>query len=408
MSEHVESPSSPARSTVVLLTLLASVGAVGTDMYLPSLPDMGRELGAEPAKVQLTLSAFVLGFAVMQLFYGPLSDRFGRRPLILGGNALFLAASIYCVFAPNIETLILGRFLQAMGACCGPVLGRAAVRDLFGREQAAKVMSYMASAMALGPLVAPTIGGWLHTLFGWRSNFAFLALFALLLVVAVWRGLPETNRHRDADALDLTRLFGNYRTLLGHRLFLGYSFCVMAAFCGLFTYISSCSFILIDVMGLDAHHFGLAFAATAAGFMLGSFMGARLTHRLGIERMVGLGSAACLAAGLAGIAVVWSGIAKPGTVEGVVLLMAPMLVYFAACAWVVPNASAGAIAPFPRTAGAASSVMGFFQMGGGAVAGWAAGHLYDGSARPLMLLMSLMGLASLIVWFKVVRPAARP
>jgi DHA1 family bicyclomycin/chloramphenicol resistance-like MFS transporter len=357
--------------------------------------------------VQLTLSAFVLGFAVMQLFYGPLSDRFGRRPLILGGNALFLAASLYCVFAPSIEALIAGRFFQAMGACCGPVLGRAAVRDLFARDQAAKVMSYMASGMALGPLIAPTIGGWLHSWFGWRTNFAFLGLFAVLLIAAVWRSLPETNRHKDAEALDLSRLLGTYRTLLGHRLFLGYSFCAMTAFCGLFAYISSCSFILIDIMGLDPRHFGLAFSTTALGFMLGSFMGARLTHRLGIERMVGLGSAACLMAGLAGIAVVWSGAAKPGTIVGVAVLMAPMLLYFAACAWVMPNASAGAIAPFPRAAGAASSVMGFFQMGGGAVAGWAAGHLYDGSARPLVLLMSAMGLASLVVWFTVVRPAAR-
>lgn len=397
----------PSRRIAVLLTMLVAFGPICTDLYLASLPDMARDLATSSTMVQLTLSAFVGGFAVMQLAYGPLSDRFGRRPLLLGGIAVYLAASVYCAFAPTIEALIAGRFVQAVGACCGPVLGRAVVRDLFAREQAARVMSYMASAMALGPLVAPTIGGWFHTLFGWRSNFGLLALFGVALLVLVWRILGETNRHKDPQALDPGRLLAGYRELLTHRLFLGYVLTLTAGFGGLFSFISASSFVLIDVMGMQPSHFGFAFAMASGGYVLGGFAGAKLTHRFGIERMVAAGTVACASAGLVLAAVAWSGIARPGTTSGVLMLMAPMMAYFAACALVLPNATAGAIAPFPRNAGTASSVMGFVQMAGGAAAGWLVGHLYDGTARPLATMMAAMALLSLALYFKVARPAAR-
>nr|WP_269446052.1 multidrug effflux MFS transporter [Paramagnetospirillum magneticum] len=399
---------SPSRRMAVLLTLLVAFGPVCTDLYLASLPDMARDLATTTTMVQLTLSAFVGGFAVMQLVYGPLSDRFGRRPLLLGGVAIYVVASVYCVFAPSIEALIAGRFFQAVGACCGPVLGRAVVRDLYARDQAAKVMSYMASAMALAPLVAPTVGGWFHTLFGWRSNFLLLALFGVILLVLVWRMLGETNQHKDPAALDLGRMLENYREILTHRLFLGYVLTMTAAFGGLFSFISASSFVLIDVMGMEPRHFGLAFAFASAGFLVGGFIGARLTHRFGIERMVFTGTLGCTIAGVTLAALVWSGLAKPGGIAGIVMIMGPVMAFFASCALVLPNATAGAIAPFPRAAGAASSAMGFIQMSGGAVAGWLVGTLYDGSARPLAAMVAVMGLLSLLVYLRLVRPAARP
>jgi DHA1 family bicyclomycin/chloramphenicol resistance-like MFS transporter len=397
----------PSRRIAVLLTLLVAFGPVCTDLYLASLPDMARDLATTTTMVQMTLSAFVGGFAVMQLVYGPLSDRFGRRPLILGGISIYVAASVYCVFAPSIEALIIGRFFQAVGACCGPVLGRAVVRDLFAREQAAKVMSYMASAMALAPLVAPTIGGWFHTWFGWRSNFMLLALFGVALLAMVWRMLAETNQHKDSQALDLGRMLANYRELLTHRLFLGYVLTMTAAFGGLFSFISASSFVLIDVMGMQPQHFGLAFAFASAGYVMGGFAGARLTHRFGIGPMVFAGTIGCTLTGFTLAVLVWSGLVQPGGLEGIVLIMGTVMVFFASCALVLPNATAGAIAPFPRMAGVASSAMGFIQMGGGASAGWLVGALHDGSARPLAAMMAVMGLTSLLVYLRVVRPAAR-
>ncbi|CAA7619224.1 Permease of the major facilitator superfamily [Candidatus Terasakiella magnetica] len=397
----------PTRILGVLLTLLVAFGPVSTDLYLASLPDLGRDLKTDSAMVQLTLSIFVVGFAVMQLVYGPLSDRFGRRSVILGGTTVYVAASVFCVFAGSIEALIVGRFFQAVGGCCGPVVARAVVRDIYPREQAARVLSYMASAMALAPLVAPTIGGWFHTWFGWRSNFVLLALFGVALLVLVWRMLGETNNHPDAEALSLGRMVENYRHLLGHRLFLGYTLTMTAAFGGLFSFISGSSFVLIDVLGMPPRYFGLAFSFASLGYVIGGFAGARLSHRFGVERMVRFGVVGCTLAGIVLAGLVWSDLVKPG-LDGVAMIMVPIMLFFVSCALVLPNSTAAAIAPFPRMAGAASAVMGFIQMSGGGVAGWLVGRLYDGTARPMVTVIAVSGLLSLVIFFTVVRRAAKP
>ncbi len=395
-----------SRRLAVLLTLLVAFGPVCTDLYLASLPDMARDLGTDTARVQMTLSAFVVGFAVMQLGYGPLSDRFGRRRVIMGGVVLYVAASLFCVVAPTIETLIAGRFVQALGACCGPVVGRAVVRDIFPREQAAKVMSYMASAMALAPLVAPTVGGWFHVWFGWRSNFVLLALFGVALLLLVWRWLGETNRQPDPTALDLGRMVENYGALLRDRVFIGYALTVTMVFGGVFIYLSSASFVLIDALKLPPQHFGLAFSMASVGYLIGGFIAARLTHRIGIERMVGVGVMGCTLAGATMAALAWAGLARPG-LGGIAAVMVPVLLFFLSAALVLPNATAGAIAPFPHMAGAASAGIGFIQMAGGAAIGGLAGLVFDGSARPMATGMAILGTAAAAVFLILVRPAAR-
>jgi DHA1 family bicyclomycin/chloramphenicol resistance-like MFS transporter len=400
-------PVKPTRTLAVLLTLLVAFGPVCTDLYLASWPDMARDFKTDTAMVQMTLASFVAGFAVMQLGYGPLSDKFGRRPTLMGGVFVYVAASVFCVFAPTIEALILGRFVQALGACCGPVVGRAVVRDIFPREQAAKVMSYMASAMALAPLVAPTIGGWFHSWFGWRSNFVLLALFGVGLLGMVWRLLDETNRHPDPTALSLARMIENYGTLLRHRVFIGYTLTITVVFAGVFVYLSSASFILIDAMGLEPKYFGFGFSMASVGYIIGGFIAARATHKVGIERMVGVGTIGCTLAGTVMAALAWAGFAKPG-LEGLASVLLPVMVFFIFAAFVLPNATAGAIAPFPQMAGAASAGIGFIQMAGGAGIGWLAGLVFDGTARPMATSMALLGLASAILYFKLVRPAAKP
>lgn len=395
-------PVTPTRTLAVLLTLLVAFGPVCTDLYLASLPDMARDFKTDTATVQMTLAAFVGGFAVMQLAYGPLSDRFGRRRAIIGGILVYVAASLFCVIAPTIEALIAGRFLQALGACCGPVVGRAVVRDVYPREQAAKVMSYMASAMALAPLVAPTIGGWFHTWFGWRSNFILLALFGVVLLVMVWRLLGETNRHPDPNAFDPGRMIENYGRLLRDRGFLGYVLTVTLIFGGIFTYLSSSSFVLIDALGLPPRHFGLAFSMAAVGYIIGGFIAARVTHRVGIERMVGIGTIGCTIAGSAMAVLAWSRLVPPGLPE-VVSVVVPVMLFFVASGLVLPNATAGAIAPFPEMAGTASAAVGFIQMGGGAVLGWIVGHAFDGTARPMATAMALFGLAGALTYFRLAR-----
>jgi DHA1 family bicyclomycin/chloramphenicol resistance-like MFS transporter len=397
----------PTRRLAVLLTLLVAFGPICTDLYLASLPDMAREFGTDTHTVQMTLSVFLAGFAVAQLVYGPLSDRFGRRSVIMGGVAIYVLASLFCVVAPTIEMLIIGRFLQALGACCGPVVGRAVVRDIYPRDQAAKVMSYMASAMALAPLVAPTIGGWFHTLFGWRSNFVLLALFGVGLLALVWRLLGETNRHMDPQALNFARMIDNYRTLIRHPLFLGYVATLTILFGGVFIFLSSSSFVLIDALGLPPRYFGFGFSLASAGYLTGGFLAARLTHKVGIERMVGYGTMGCTLAGLVMVSLVWSGLAQPGLM-GVAAVMGPVMVFFASAALVLPNATAGAIAPFAQMAGTASAAVGFTQMAGGAIIGWAVGLVFDGTPRPMVTAMALVGLAGMVVYRLTVRRAARP
>jgi len=400
----------PTRTLAILLTLLVAFGPMCTDLYLPSLPDMARDLRTTTTMVQMTMSAFVIGFAVAQLAYGPLSDRFGRRRVIMGGVVLYVVASLFCVVAPTIEALIAGRFVQALGACCGPVVSRAVVRDIFPRDQAAKVMSYMASAMALAPLVAPTLGGWFHVWFGWRSNFLLLALFGVILLVMVWRRLGETNRHPDPTALDPGRMVENYATLLRDRVFVGYVLTVTVIYGGVFIYLSSSAFVLIDALGLPPQYFGLGFSMASMGYLIGGFIAARVTHRVGIERMVGIGLMGCTLAGMVMAGLAWSGIAQSGIgmVGKVASVMVPMMVFFLFAAMVLPNATAGAITPFPHMAGAASAALGFIQMAGGAAIGWVAGLVFDGSARPMTAAMAILAALAAVVFFSLVPRAARP
>ncbi|MGE5546653.1 MAG: multidrug effflux MFS transporter [Solirubrobacterales bacterium] len=374
----------------VLLTALVAFGPISTDLYLASLPDMARYFATDVATTQLTLSAFLVGFALAMPIYGPLSDRFGRRPVILAGVVIYLAASLFCTLAPSIEALIAGRFLQALGACSGPVVGRAVVRDLFPRDQAAKVLSYMASAMALAPFAAPILGGWFHALFGWRSNFVLLAVFGVGLAVGAWRILHETNTHKDPAALDPLTMLGNYGTLVRDPAVLAAVFTVALGFGGMFTFISGSSFVLIDVLGLKPEHFGFGFAVVIAGYIAGAFSAGRWTARIGLERMIAWGTLGCAAAGLTGTALAWAGVQ---TLPAVLL---PMSLYFFSCGLALPNATAAAIGPHPRMAGAASALVGCMQMAGGAVAGWLTAAYFDGSSRSMASVCGTLGLAAFL------------
>ncbi|KJS41669.1 MAG: major facilitator transporter [Rhodospirillaceae bacterium BRH_c57] len=383
----------------VLLTALVAFGPISTDMYLPSLPDMTRAFDTTVSHVQLTLSVFIAGFACGMLVYGPLSDRFGRRPVLLGGVALYMLASVACLFAPTIEALIVSRFVQAIGACAGPVLARAVVRDVYTREEGARMLSYMASAMALAPAVGPILGGWLHATLGWRSNFGALTLFGVAVLAATWWMLRETNTRRDPLALKPSRMLRNYASLFASRVFMGYTLTVGFAFGGLFSFISGSSFVVIDVLGVAPSNFGYVFAAVVVGYMSGAFSSAKLTMKLGIERVLLIGTALATAAGGIVAALALSGI------QEVAAIVAPMIVYFFACALIIPNGTAGAIGPFPSKAGTVSALLGFLQMSLGATAGGLVGLFHNGTTVPMTVTIALMGAASLAAYAFIVRGA---
>ncbi|WP_340116504.1 multidrug effflux MFS transporter [Pelagibius sp. 7325] len=383
----------------ILLTAMVALGPVSTDLYLPSLPAIGSAFATDQGTVQLTLSVFLVGFAFSQLACGPLSDRFGRRPVILGGLALYLVASLACAAAPSIEVLIFARFCQAVGACVGPVLGRAAVRDIYGRERAARMLSYMGMVMALAPAFGPIIGGFIEAWFGWRANFVLVSAVGLTVLAATAITLPETNRWKSPDATRLGHLIGNYRSLLRHRRYVGYVLVVACTYSGIFSFISGSSFVLIGILGLDPEVYGFCFAAIVVGYMLGAFGSGRYTVRFGVERMVQLGTAIQLLGGVAGLAL---HAVMPPSVASIV---APVAVFMIGTGLAMPNAQAGAIGPFPRMAGAASALLGFCQMGLAAFVGIVVGHGSGESALSMMAAIALVALGSMLAYWLIVHPA---
>lgn len=371
-----------------LIIVLVAFGPISTDLYLPALPRLGEVFDADAGALQLTLSVFLTGFALGMLVYGPLSDRFGRRPVLIGGILLYLVATLACALAQSIEWLIAARFLQALGACCGPVLGRAVVRDIYGPNQAAQALSYVAMAMALAPALGPVLGGVVTQVVDWWANFVLLIGFGGLALVGVLGILPETNRYRDPTATRPGRLVANYLGLLRNRTYLGYVVTVGAGYGGIFAFISGSSFALIGGLGLSPLAYGLCFAAVVGGYMIGSFASARLHGRLSLDRLVHLGNLAMLVGGLSGAALALAGV---WTIASIVV---PPAIYLLGCGLVMPNGQAGAIGPFPRMAGAAAAMLGFLQMGGAALLGIVVGQFQDGSPTAMMLAILLSGVVS--------------
>jgi MFS transporter, DHA1 family, multidrug resistance protein len=378
-------PDPRSAGVAALLTGLVALGPLSTDLYLPSLPSLTGVFHTDVARVQLTLSVFLLGFAVSQLIYGPLSDRFGRVPMLIGGLTIYLLASLACVFSISIEALIIARFFQALGGCCGPVLGRAIVRDVYGGEQAARVLAYISSATALAPALGPVLGGYLHLWFGWKSSFYTLATIGALLLGLVLFALRETNAHRNPHATDPGHLLKNYYAVLTHKSFLGYALCVAFAYSGIFAFISGSSFVLIDVLHVKPEHFGLCFATAVAGYMTGTVSVARLTLRLGIDRMIAAGSLLAAIAGSVMALFAWAGVVT------LTAVLVPTFFCFISAGILMPNAMAGAIHPFPKMAGAASALMGFTQMSFAASVGYLVGHLHNGTPLPMALAMAGVG-----------------
>ena len=381
----------------VLIVALTSLGPLSTDFYLPALPAIARALGTDTAGAQLTLSVYLLGFGFGQLLIGPLSDRFGRRPVMLWGMAVFVLSSAACAVAPTIETLVAARLVQAFGACVGPVLGRAVVRDVYGPHEAARVLSHVATATALAPLAAPILGGWLSASFGWRSTFITLTGYGLVLTAMVWTVLKETNRHPDPQAMQPSRMVANYGVLLADRVYRGALLTGCGAFAALFAFISGSPFVYIELYGMSPQQMGFAFGANVTGFMVGTVLSARLSRRLGAGWMIRSGVLLGAACGLLMAGLALAGVNHPAAIMG------PIWGVTMAIGLVMPNATALGLAGYPKMAGAAASLMGFVQMGLGAGAGMIVGHGVQASATPLALTVAGGMLFSLATWALLLR-----
>ncbi|MEQ9491469.1 MAG: multidrug effflux MFS transporter [Alphaproteobacteria bacterium] len=380
---------------IAFITMAVALGPISTDLYLPSLPSIGSSFGTDAVTVQLTLSVFLIAFGVSQLFYGPLSDRFGRRPALLTGLAIYTTASLACWIAPTIEILIVARFFQALGGCAGPVIGRAAIRDVYGRVEGARVLAYVATAMALAPAAGPVLGGFLEGWFGWRANFLVLTLFGGIALAGIWLKLPETNRHMTPDATRPKRIFRNFGDFLAHPTYRAYAFAGAFSYCGLFCFISASPLVFIDAFGVKPEIYGFCFAAIVVGYMAGTQFGGRLVRRFGVAPMTRLGAFLNLVAGVAMTGVELAGFGSVATV------LPLMVLYMIGLGIMMPNALAGLMAPFPERAGAATAFQGFSQFAMAAVVGIAVTEMYDRSALPMAIGIAAMGLLAVAFCFRL-------
>ena len=375
-----------------LLAALSAIGPLTTDMYLPSLPDIARQLHASTAQVQFTISAYLIGFAIGQIFYGPVSDRHGRKPVLMAAMVLYCVASLACALSTSIEMLIIARTFQALGGSGGIVLARAIVRDIYAGARAGRELSLIGSVMALAPVLAPIAGGLLQTGFGWRAIFFALVVAGLLGAGIVWLLLPETLNTRAAEPVSIASMGRSYRIVVRHPAYLAYLGIAAASYAGLFAWISGAAFVLQNLYGLTPFDFGVAFALGSIGYMTGSALAARIVVRLGIDGVLGVGGCACAVGGLGMVASVALGLTSS------LWLVAPVAIYLAGLGMVLPQGIAGAMTPFPERAGAASSLFGFVQQSAaavcGAIVGWFLGH----SAWPLVLGVAVMGCTTLVLW----------
>ena len=376
----------------LLLAMLTALGPLSMDMYLPSLPDIAHVLDAPVARTQLTISSYLVGFAAGQMIYGPLSDRYGRRPVLLAAVALYLASTLACAAAQSVDLLIAARLLQGLSGSGAIVLARAIVRDVYSGVPAARELSLMGSISATAPIVAPMIGGVLQAVFGWRANFFCMSAGGLIALLVAGRLLPETLRPGNrAQSLSVFSMMRGYGAVARHRGFLIYLGIITTTYAGLFAWVSGASVVLQGIYGLSSVTFGFTFALGAAGYMLGAMLATRLVVRLGLERTIAVGVVVIAAGGLSLTLAVATGI--PG-----LWLVAAMALYLAGVGLAMPQAMAGALTPFPDRAGTAASLMGLIQQAVAAIIAAVIGAFLVQSAWPVTGVVLAMSTLTLLLW----------
>lgn len=374
---------SPGGSRTGLMAVIigsTALGSLSMNIFLPSVPGLQRAFSADYATVQLGLTLYLAALAVAQPIYGPLSDRFGRRPTLRAGLLLYIAGTAACLFAPTIEYFVAGRIVQAAGGCAGLVIGRAIVRDLYDREQAASMIAYVSMAMIVAPTFAPVLGGFLDAWVGWQGSFIFLMAFGLVVLAGSLFRLPETLLQR-SEVSGIFGLLGEFRILLGMRDFCGYAFQVGFITGVFYAFLSGAPYLTIVLMKQTPIEYGLYYISISGAFMVAAFISARISTRIGIDRMVrwGMGISACGAVALA-VADLFGQMTP-------LLLFAPMAVVAFGNGFSVPNGTAGAISVDLRRSGAAAGLLGALQMSIGTALSYLVSVLLVDRATPLAILM---------------------
>ncbi len=368
-----------------LLAAMASLGPFSTDTYMASMPHIAQDLQTQTSQVQLTLSAYLVGFSIGQIFYGPISDTYGRKPVMMFGLIAYTLTSLLCIQVQSIEALIALRALQAFAAAAPIILARAVVRDLNEGEQAARQISIMTSLSGLGPIAAPILGGLLHVAFGWRSVFTAMFLIGLTLIVLNWQLLPETIRQRQSEPLSIINILRSFALVGRNASFRAYVGIQMNVYTCVFSFISASSIILQNLYGCTPLEFSFAFFTVSLAFLTGTFMNRFFLKRIGLDATIGIGIVCLIVGGwlhLIGVSL------YP---DKVLIFVLPVILIFHGVGLIFPLSIAAALIPFPERAGAASSLMGICQMLFAALVGAVLGRWIDESALPLAIVLAGAG-----------------
>ncbi len=376
----------PGRMLALLIAMTA-IGPLSLNILMPAVPGLAATFAADPGTVQLTVSLYLLGLAASQLVTGPLSDRFGRRPVVLAGLAFTAVSSVAAIAATSIEALVVARTIQALGASTGLVVGRAIIRDLYDRERAAAMIGWVTMAMVVAPMVAPLIGGVLDTALGWQAIFAFIGIVSAVTLVGAVAALPET-QETPMTAGGLVRFLEEARLLVSTPQFVGYTLVAAANSAMFFAFLGGAPHVVVTMMGLSSAVYGLWFAVTSVGYMAGNFFAARSSARIGVDRMIWWGTAlSLLGAALAIVLVVGAPDWGPATI------FVPQIIISFGAGMLLPNAVAGAVSVRPQAAGTASGITGFLQMGLGAPAAQIVGNMLADASTALPMVLVMLGLA---------------
>ncbi len=371
----------PTMSTalvVLVLSLLLGIQPITTDLYLPALPALTEGFGAPVAQAQLTLSALLLAFGVSQLFWGPLSDRFGRRPILLCGLAAYVVAAIGSALAPSMALLVVWRIVQGAAMGAGVMCARAIVRDLYTPVAGARAMSRGLTGLGVIACLSAPLGGLLSDIFNWRAALLALAVFGALSLAVIALRFEETLGLKNPRALEPRMLTRTWWTIVRNPTFVAFSLLSTASYGGLFTFLASSSFVFIGVLGLSKTQYGLVMFSMSFVYILGTFACRRLLPRFGVRRSVAVAAVLTLAGGLLSAALAWAG------VRSVWAILLPFYLFILAHGVHQPCSQSGAVGPFPGAAGAASALNGFLMMVAAfAMGGWLGAHM-DGTVFPLV------------------------
>ena len=368
----------PPALIVLTLALLLGIQPITTDLYLPALPGLTQELGASMAQAQLTLTALLLAFGVSQLFWGPLSDRFGRRPVLLLGMTAYVLASIGSAFSPTIDLLVIWRTVQGAAMGAGVMCARAIVRDLYTPAQGASVMSKALSGLGVIACLSAPLGGLLTSVFNWHAAMLALSVFAAVTLGLIALRFKETVPHKNPRALQLATLARTWLAIAGNPTFLAFTALTTFAYSGLFTFLASSSFVFIRVLGLTTTEYGVVMFANSFVYLLGTFLCRRLLVRWGVRRAVAIAGALTLSGGMVMAALALAGVQSWWAIE------LPFFLFMLGHGIHNPCGQSGAVGPFPQAAGAASALNGFIAMVSAFATGQWLGMHMDGTAQPLI------------------------